>query len=56
LFAEGYHLGLEDRLARRWDKVGAGTFVDIVGTRDAVTQFVPSAISLCCSRIKPASA
>jgi hypothetical protein len=41
LFAEGYRLGLEDRLARRWDKVGAGTFVDIVGTRDAVTQFVP---------------
>ena len=34
MFAEGYHLGHLDRLARRWDKAGAGGFIDIVGARD----------------------
>ena len=41
LFAGGYQLGHWDRLARRWDKSGAGSFVDIVGARDMVMQFVP---------------
>ncbi len=41
LFAEGYHLLHPDRLARRWDKAGAGSFIDIVGARNTVMQFVP---------------
>jgi WD40 repeat protein len=41
LFAEGYQLGHFDRLARRWDKGGAGGFIDIAGARDLVRQFVP---------------
>ena len=41
LFAEGYHLRHPDRLARRWDKAGAGSFIDIVGARNTVMQFVP---------------
>src|SRR5271165_3487586 len=40
LFAEGYHLGHGDLVARRWDKGGAGSFIDIVGARNTVTQFV----------------
>jgi WD40 repeat protein len=40
LFAEGHQLGHSDRLARRWDKAGAGSFIDIVGARDSVVQFV----------------
>lgn len=41
LFAEGYHTAQWDRLARRWDKGGAGRFVDIDGARNTVQQFVP---------------
>ena len=41
LFAEGSGLGHWDRLARRWNKAGAGSFVDIVGARNMVMQFVP---------------
>jgi WD domain, G-beta repeat len=41
LFAEGYNPGHPDRLARRWDKAGVGSFVDIVGARNMVMQFVP---------------
>ena len=37
LFAGGY----PTRPMRRWDKAGAGSFIDIAGARDAVTQFVP---------------
>ena len=41
LFAEGYHLGHWDRLARRWDKGLGGGFIDITGARNMVMQFVP---------------
>jgi WD40 repeat protein len=41
LFAGGYQYGRSDYLARRWDQAEAGSFVDITGARDEVTQFVP---------------
>jgi WD40 repeat protein len=44
LFAAGHQLKFiqgDLLLARRWDYAGAGTFVDIVGARDVVAQFVP---------------
>jgi hypothetical protein len=28
-------------LARRWDNGGAGGFIDIVGARNSVVQFIP---------------
>jgi WD40 repeat protein len=41
LFAEGYHLDHYNRLARRWSKAGAGSFIDIEGARGSVMQFIP---------------
>ncbi len=40
LFAQGYPLSPRYRLARRWEKAGAGSFVDIDGARNSVAQFV----------------
>ena len=41
LFAGGYSTFQRDRLARRWDNAGSGTFVDILGSASTVMQFFP---------------